>query len=73
MQVCDCGEPATTTWDEGPDFAFWTGQPRHTPVCEECWMRRDNYEPPDPDGEAFRGGEAGAYQLEQMRKAYRLK
>lgn len=41
----DCGEPATRAWDEGYDFAFWTGQPRHTPVCAECWTVRDNREP----------------------------
>jgi hypothetical protein len=27
--------------------------------CEDC-------EPPEPDGEAFRGGEAAAYEREQM-------
>ena len=71
--MCECGEPVTKTWDEGEDFAFWTGQPRHTPVCDECWTKRDNYEPPDPDGECFRGGEAAAYQAEQLEHARRLK
>lgn len=34
--------------------------------CEDC-------EPPEPDGEAFRGGEAAAYEAEQMYRAQRLK
>ena len=34
--------------------------------CEDC-------EPPEPDGEAFRGGEAAAYEAEQMHAAQRLK
>ena len=71
--TCDCGEPATQTWDEGQDYAFWTRQPRHTPVCDECWTKRDNYEPPEPDGEAFRGNEAAAYQAEQLEAARRMK
>ena len=69
----DCGEPATRRWDEGADYAFWTRQPRYTPVCEACWTRRDNREPPEPDGEAFRGGESAAYLAEQQDRARRLK
>ncbi len=69
----DCGEPATMDWDEGPDYAFWTSEPRRTPICDDCWEKRDNREPPEPDGEAFRGGEAAAYQAEQMAAAQRLK
>jgi hypothetical protein len=42
-------------------------------LCEDCFKTRDNYEPPDPDGEAFRGGEAAAFQAEQMEAARRLK
>lgn len=34
--------------------------------CEDC-------EPGEPDGEAFRGGEAAAYQREQMAAYQRLK
>ena len=34
--------------------------------CENC-------EPGDADGEAFRGGEAAAYEREQMADAQRLK
>jgi hypothetical protein len=70
---CECGEPATQTFDEGEEYALWTRQPRLTPVCAECFTRKDNAEPPEPDGEAFRGGEAAAYQAEQMHKARRLK
>lgn len=32
--------------------------------CEECRAWRDNREPGDPDGEAFRGGEAAAHERE---------
>lgn len=71
--ACECGEPATRTFDEGPDFAFWTRQPRHTPVCAECFTERDNAEPPEPDGEAFRGGEAAAFAAEQQEQARKLK
>ena len=35
--------------------------------CENCTDR----EPPEPDGEAFRGGEAAAYEAEQMAKIQR--
>ena len=34
--------------------------------CAEC-------EQPEPDGEAFRGGEAAAYEQDQMAAAQRLK
>lgn len=61
------------TWDEGADYAFWTGQPRHNPVCADCFREKDNREPPEPDGEAFRGGEAAAYAAEQAFQAQRLK
>lgn len=70
---CACGEPATTFFDEGYDYWFWTNQPRLTPVCAECKTRRENREPPDPDGEDFRGGEAAAYRAEQQQRAQRLK
>lgn len=68
---CDCGEPATKWWDEGADFAFWTRQPRFTAVCAECWSDHDNYEPPEVDGEAFRGGERAAYVLESLARIQR--
>lgn len=34
--------------------------------CAECQHKHDNAEPGDEDGEAFRGGEAAAYQAEQQ-------
>jgi hypothetical protein len=69
----DCDDAdATSLWDLGEDHAFWTGK-RMQSVCEACWTKRDNYDPPDPDGEAFRGGEAAAYHAEQMDAARRLK
>lgn len=70
---CECGERAVREWDEGEDYAFWTRHPRYTPVCAECYQRKDNAEPPEPDGEAFRGNEAAAYRAEQMEKARQLK
>jgi hypothetical protein len=58
---CDrCGEPSTMTWHE-------------LHVCDECYDWYDNYEPPEPDGECFRGHEAAGYQAEQMEQARRLK
>lgn len=39
------------------------GQPSH--YCADC-------EPPEPDGEAFRGGEAAAYAAELQDRARRL-
>ena len=30
-----------------------------------------NYEPPEPDGECFRGGEAAAYEAEEMARIQR--
>lgn len=70
MNCVDCEEegeviPSTKTWDMGYDHAFWTGQPRLIPVCDMHWSKRDNYEPPDPDGEVFRGNEAAAFELER--------
>jgi hypothetical protein len=71
--ACECGEPATQFFDEGEQYARYTGEPRHTPVCAACFTRKDNEEHPEPDGEAFRGGEAAAYEREQMEQARRLK
>lgn len=70
---CECGDPATTFYDEGDDYAYWTGQPRLTPICEDCKQQRENREPSEPDGEAFRGGEADAYRAEQQHRTQRLK
>jgi RecJ-like exonuclease len=36
--------------------------------CHECW---DNYEPDDPDGEAFRGGEASSFEAETQARIQR--
>lgn len=41
--------------------------------CPACRTWRDNREAPEPDGEAFRGGEAAAYEREQMAEWQRLK
>jgi hypothetical protein len=43
--------------------------------CPECqWFEgKEPREPGDPDGEAFRGGEAAAYEREQMAGWQRLK
>lgn len=71
--LCDrCGEPSTRTYDHGADHGFWLGW-RLEPVCDECYRYLDNREPPDPDGEAFRGHEAAAFQNEQLHAARRLK
>lgn len=40
--------------------------------CPDChWVERD--EPREADGEAFRGGEAAAYEREQQTEAQKLK
>ncbi len=73
-QKCeDCGDIASSLWANGSDEVFWTGCERYVPLCDACWTKRDNYDPPDPDGEAFRGGEATAYMQEQQAAARRLK
>lgn len=46
-----------------------TGGPCTQPDCEVCWPD----EPPEPDGECFRGGEAAAFEAEQMAEWQRLK
>ena len=66
-------EPATREWDRGEDYAFWTREPRRIPVCDACYRYYDNYEPPEPDGECFRGREAAAFLSEQLDRAMRLK
>ena len=38
--------------------------------CHECFLRA-NYEPPEPDGEAFRGGEAAAFEAETQARIQR--
>lgn len=40
--------------------------------CFEChWVEGRDVEPPEPDGEAFRGGEAAAYEREQQAEMLR--
>lgn len=39
--------------------------------CLECLVAAGDYEPPEPDGECFRGGEAAAYQAEEMARVQR--
>lgn len=73
----DCSEdiPETETafyWETSEDEQFWINAPKtEGPVCEACWTKRDNREPPDPDGEAFRGGEAAVFIAEQQARIQR--
>jgi len=69
----DCGEPATHSFDEGADYAFWTGLPRFVPVCGDCWTIRDNREPSEPDGECYRGREAEYAMRDAMIAAQKVK
>ena len=39
--------------------------------CPACREWRDNREPPEADGEAFRGGEAAAFEAEQTLRVLR--
>lgn len=64
------------------DAKHWNGPDEREDVCTEdaescpcpeCRSWRDNREPGDADGEAFRGGEAAAYEREQQVAAMRLK
>jgi hypothetical protein len=41
-------------------------------LCELC-IEDDNREPGEPDGEAFRGGEAAAFARDQQDAARRMK
>lgn len=47
-----------------------TGGPCTDPDCEKCWPDR---EPPEPDGECFRGTEYASALAEQQAQAKRLK
>ena len=64
------------------NYDTWKTTPPDTDVCTEdfetcecpaCREWRDNREPPELDGETFRGGEAAAYNAEQMAAWQRLK
>lgn len=70
MTACvDCGDPATGLWVN----LDWPIRQTPEPVCYPCWHRRSNREPPEPDGECFRGREAAAYAAERMDEAWRIK
>lgn len=64
--ICElCGE------EDRPVFRWATVDPwgrEWNPVqlCQPCIDREENREPPEPDGEAFRGTEAAEYEREQM-------
>lgn len=66
-----CTVVATTTRDTTDGYLV----PAH--FCEACaaaWDEFiDNYDGPPEDGEAFRGGEAAAFQRDQMIDAQRFK
>jgi len=59
---CGCGDTR-----EAHGSAFNVGH-SFVPMGCDC-----NREPPEPDGEAFRGREAAAYEAEQMAEARKLK
>jgi hypothetical protein len=73
----DCYEPIAETetafyWETSEDEQFWINAPKtEGPVCEACWVKRDNREGPEPDGEAFRGGEAAAFRAEEQARIQR--
>lgn len=64
---------ATQRWDNREVHYWIRSEPEWLNLCDCHYAKRDNAEPDDPDGEAFRGGEAAAYQAEQMTQAQRLK
>ena len=57
---CECDDQPQAKWQKFRDMDW----------CASC---EDNYDPPEPDGEDFRGGEAAAFQSEQMAGWQRLK
>ena len=73
-EVCDERE-ATHTAEQHPQYDGWAATYGMTwpATCDECWRDADNYEPPEPDGECFRGGEAAAFLAEQQAEAMRVK
>lgn len=78
-ECMDCSEPIPDTetafyWETSEDEQFWINAPKtEGPLCEACWLVRDNREGPEPNGEDFRGGEAAAYRAEQSHAAQRVK
>ena len=77
-QVCHSRE-ATHGAQQHPQYDGWAVwmrfvKPEHWPAtCVQCWRDADNYEPPEPDGECFRGGEAAAFLAEQQAEWQRVK
>lgn len=81
----DCGAKTECpgTWEENydgepevicPEFHLVGGTTNGDFTCQACeWKREDHTEPDEPDGEAFRGGEAAAVQRDQMIDAQRMK
>lgn len=68
---CDelCGEDGGWVREEvGPG-----GAKDDLAYCRDCFLEARNTEPPEPDGEAFRGGEAEAWEATKMAEARRLK
>ena len=75
MALCEhCGEhEAVYLAQQHPRYdgwAAWMGY-RYPALCQACWTEADNAEPGEPDGEAFRGGEAAAYEAEEMARVQR--
>lgn len=75
IDCIDCGERIEINAFYIPtpeDERFWMRASALTgPLCEACKVKRDNREPSEPDGEVFRGGEAAAFQAEQMERVQR--
>lgn len=61
----NCLGLATTTRDTSWGWL----KPVH--FCASCAAEYDNREPGDPDGEAFRGGEATAFQRDEQARIQR--
>jgi len=75
MAECfDCqDERGIRAWTFSPEERRWSiGLPATVLLCYSCWNKRDNYEPPDPDGEEmFR--DRAAESRDAMDAARRLK
>lgn len=65
--------PEPTTFNGDDDRPMDCSDNAETCECPECRKWRDNREPGDADGEAFRGGEAAAYQSAQQAEWQKLK
>ncbi len=73
MKCFDCDEEVGVRyWTfSAEERQFTMGLPVQALLCYSCWRKRDNYEPPEPDGEAFRGGEAAAFEAETQARIQR--